>query len=387
MNFLPAECFRIAIGTQGYEYPSGVWRRSLISLPHPILGAFWALYAQACILTGKHNTLLDISERHSILLYYKAYSLYICGKFIEALDYAERFCSIAPKHREGNYLLSDILFELGKKDEAFQLLRESFLSKRKTWVKLANLVESPQDYALLKLIYKSALSEGKIAADDPVILENYAMGAQRAGEYEDAVRLWKYIVTLPTPPVKTIKRKLATGPALTALRVLSEKMEEAGFSIFLISGTLLGFIRNGDFLTHDTDLDVGIFDGFDPLALRRVIWATGCFTIMPQRSPHCIRVRHVNGTPIDIFTHYRTTDDYWHGGVKVSWHNTPFGLKPADFNGISIWIPDDPERYLEENYGIDWRKPKRSFDSAKDCPNSVLENEFELYIHKLKNSI
>lgn len=106
---------------------------------------------------------------------------------------------------------------------------------------------------------------------------------------------------------------------------------------------------------------------------------------MPQRSPHCLRVRHVNGTPIDIFTHYRDKNDFWHGGVKVSWHNSPFTLKEIQFKGIPVLIPDNPETYLEENYGKDWKLPKEKFDSAVDCPNLKIENEYELRIHHMKN--
>ena len=147
---------------------------------------------------------------------------------------------------------------------------------------------------------------------------------------------------------------------------------------------MLGFIRDGKFLSHDTDLDTGIFEDVSSDSLKEAIYNAGCFSIMPQRTSHCIRIRHANGTPIDIFTHYKEKNDYWHSGVKVSWHNSPFKLKYIDFIGIHICIPDNPERYLEENYGKEWRVPASQFDSALDCPNSKVENESELHIHRLK---
>ena len=129
MSHFLTECLHIAMGAKGYEYPAGIWRRSLLSLPKPICGTVWALYGQYCILNGKHKELLEISERHPVLMYYKAYSLDICGNFSHALSYAQRFCLSAPEHREGAYLLSDILFELGRKNEAFQ---NSFIRRRQS---------------------------------------------------------------------------------------------------------------------------------------------------------------------------------------------------------------------------------------------------------------
>ena len=379
-----AEFYRIVSGVGGYAYPSGIWRRSLIGLPYGFTGWFHALQGEACLLHGRHVKLATLSERHPVLLYYRAYSLYLCGDFEKALHYASRFCEYAPQHREGRYLFSDTLDALKKKRLAFDALcEEELLVRRKTWVKLANLVENSADFLRLQDIYHSAVEKGLFSREDDSILECFAMGAQRAGEYEKAVEIWRGIASRGRRKAP-VKKKIAPTFATEALHALTVATENAGLRVFLISGTLLGLVRCGDFLSHDTDLDTGIFDGFDPDALKAAIYASGCFSIMPQRSPHCLRVRHVNGTPIDIFVHYRSHGDFWHGGVKVSWHNSPFGLKKAEFKGYPVFIPDNPERYLEENYGPDWRTPKKSFDSARDCPNSRVENPFELVIHQLK---
>lgn len=368
-------------GSGGYSYPSGIWRRSLIGLPFSFSGWLRALHGEINLLHGRHDQLKNISEKHPVLLYYRAYSLFLRGDFEKACSYASRFCAYAPRHREGKYLLSDILNAKQEKNQAFNTLcTNTLLSRRKTWIKLANLVDSHQDFLQFKKIYDTALAQHIIDKDDNEILENYAMGAQRGNDYEEAIIAWEKISS------KHIRKKptLTSELAANALRTLISSTEKAGLQIFLISGTLLGLMRTGDFLSHDSDLDTGIFDGFDSQKLKNAIYNSGCFTIMAQRSPHCLRIRHVNGTPIDIFTHYREKTDFWHGGVKVSWHNSPFRLKSTIFKGITVWIPDPPEKYLEENYGKDWHIPVSHFDSAFDCPNSRIENDNELYIHRLK---
>ena len=108
---------------------------------------------------------------------------------------------------------------------------------------------------------------------------------------------------------------------------------------------------------------------------------------MAKRSPHCMRIRHFNGTAIDIFTHYREKDDYWHAASKTSWHNSPFVLKKVEFLGFETYIPDPPEKYLEENYGKDWRIPKTKFDSAVECPNYKILNEGDYQIYNIKQKL
>lgn len=381
------EYYKIVSGCGGYYYPSGVWRRSLIGLPFSFTSWFRALQGENCLLHGKHAYLKNLSEKHPVLLYYRAYSLYICGDFQKAFYCASQFCIYAPHHREGKYLLSDILDSMGKKQQAFDVLTEDWLiSKHKTWIKLANLVSNVQDFIYFENIYHMSLSKKLIVENDKCILKSFAMGAQRCGKYDKALDIWSKVVNM-SGNIYDEKKKIYPIFAKEALHALNAAFDKEGLQLFLISGTLLGLMRIGDFLPHDFDLDTGIFSGFDSHKLRNAIYASGCFTIMAQRSPHCIRVRHVNGTPIDIFIHYRGHNDFWHGGVKVSWHNSPFGLKRVNFKGQEVFIPDNPEKYLEENYGPDWRTPVVNFDSSRDCPNSRVENQFEVYIHNLKSGV
>lgn len=182
-------CLKIALGIRGDRYASGIWRRSLKGLPGDITGWFRALQGELYLLQGRHADLEKISEKHIVLLYYKAYDLYICGKFSESLSVIMRFCAAAPRHSEGMNLLSDIYEAMHDKANAFRALSaDRHLSRRKTWIRLANLVVSPQHFDLLQQLYDRAVKQKLCSDKDVVILENLALGVQRAGEYEKALQ-------------------------------------------------------------------------------------------------------------------------------------------------------------------------------------------------------
>ena len=380
--------FRIATGQNGFAYPALFWRHSLIGLPKILSGSLWALYAEYHLLHNNNEAVENIQVKHNVLLYYKAFSFYMRGRYDNALQYTSEFCSKVPHNREGYYLLSDLYALHNNKNYAFATLNKDYLlKKRKTWIKLANLVDDALELEKLQQIHKDAVLKGLIDKNDDYILEYVALGAQRANDYGVALDIWKKIEAMGKKGDVSAKRNINVLFARDAMRALAEATAKAGLEVFLVSGTLLGYMRNGNFLPHDNDLDVGIFDGFSVDTLRSALYSTGCFTIMAKRSPHCIRIRHFNGTAIDIFTHYREKDDYWHAASKTSWHNSPFALKKVEFLGFETYIPDPPEKYLEENYGKDWRIPKTKFDSAVECPNYKILNEGDYQIYNIKQKL
>lgn len=167
---------------------------------------------------------------------------------------------------------------------------------------------------------------------------------------------------------------------------LKKVLDSNGIIFFLVSGTLLGCIRDKKILKHDKDIDVGVWEDVELLTLFTVISRSGMFDISPMRSPYSLRIKHVNGVAIDIFFHYRNEDGYWHGGSKLKWCNSPFNLIEYKFCGEYFNIPDDYDLYLTENYG-NWKQIQEKFDSAFDTNNSKLINSYELKVHAYKKMI
>lgn len=185
-------------------------------------------------------------------------------------------------------------------------------------------------------------------------------------------------------------RFVAPADADLALRDFASACERLGTEWFVVSGTLLGVVREGDWLAHDYDIDVGIMvdrfpgeilieeltrDGSYELIKfdRQVRFFTLADSTMIEEVPSCIKLVHRTGVPIDIFIHHREEETCWHGSAINRWNNSKFELVPYSFRGHTVLGPRDFDRYLTENYG-DWRVPVKNFHSTdgSGTPNLVL---------------
>jgi hypothetical protein len=217
-----------------------------------------------------------------------------------------------------------------------------------------------------------------------------SVAAMRGGDHETAKALWRNIITraLASPNGFRSRRPkvdvYTQGLAEKALVDLKKSLDASGIPMFLISGTLLGCVREGRLLGHDKDIDVGIWDDVPMEKIHAALQRSGLFIHLLSRSPHYVRVRHLNGIPLDLFYHYRDEKTWWHAGPKMKWHNSPFTLCPREFLGEAFLVPEDHDTYLTENYG-DWRTPRIEFDSAFDTPNREVTEPEELIVHCLKH--
>lgn len=323
--------------------------------------------------------------------FYLAQSLFLQNKLDEAEHHVSRFLQAHPYHSDGLYLLAEIKTRKNRKEEAFTLLK-NFLahSKRgKTWQHLSNLVDNQTDFERFHDLFVQAYpnyNQSPLTYDLACHLTN---AAARAKNTEFVLQFWRgqYRLLRQTPAAKPAKRpagrRYSDTKAEKALSDLKHHFNQAQISFFLISGTLLGCIREGKLLGHDKDIDIGVWETHSVESLANVIYNSGCFYVLPIYSPDILVIRHVNGVTIDIFIHHREADDYWHAGGKSKWHNSPFELASRSFLNSEYLVPADYDLYLTENYG-NWRTPQLSFDSALDTPNMeiVSHDDFLIYLYK-----
>ena len=92
-----------------------------------------------------------------------------------------------------------------------------------------------------------------------------------------------------------------------------------------------------------------------------------------------------NGTVIDIFIHYEQDGAVWHGTDVHKWTNSPFELSDTAVLAHTFFIPSEPERYLDENYG-DWKRPVLFWDYSFDTPNRSCIFRFQTIVLDLKTS-
>lgn len=213
-------------------------------------------------------------------------------------------------------------------------------------------------------------------------LFHYSIAARDLGYYREALLAIERRFIVGTKVLAPGSKKVPprvdwSASARQALLDLRTDLSSAKIEFFLISGTLLGCVREGGILGHDKDIDVGVLEGRDPVAIRAALLRTGRFMVLPIISPRLLRVKHINGVMIDIFIHWEEDGRLWHEGQKTRWWNTPFNPIEVDFLGERFLVPDDADLYLTENYG-DWRVPVHDFETFCDTPNMVMSNEQEL---------
>jgi hypothetical protein len=168
--------------------------------------------------------------------------------------------------------------------------------------------------------------------------------------------------------------------ASRALSDLTRMANEKGTPVFLVSGTLLGYVREGQLLAHDKDIDVGIVGWENQYKLCMALQETGLFTVSTEflkgKDTFYIPIKHnETGMWIDVFV-YHPQGEHWVTGVdfffgyRQTFAFTPFELQEIEFLGVTMQAPANAELNLTENYG-NWRVPDASYLSHLESPSTM----------------
>jgi len=239
-------------------------------------------------------------------------------------------------------------------------------------------------------IYANLAQAALLAGDRNRYRHWHALHAREAGDALPAVEHIRINQKRLADEIGQQARFVTAEDADAALKDFDAACQEQGVEWFVVSGTLLGIVREGGWLAHDYDIDVGIMmDDFPGQVLIETLVAGGVFTLEKfdrqvrffgpngdvgiEEVPACIKLTHRNGVPFDVFIHHREGETCWHGSAINRWNNSAFDLKSYDFRGHTVLGPEDFDRYLTENYG-GWRVPVTDFHSTdgSGTPNLVL---------------
>lgn len=152
--------------------------------------------------------------------------------------------------------------------------------------------------------------------------------------------------------------------------VLSQLDTYTTMNAFLDAGTLLGIVRNGKLIPHDTDIDIAVLvqPGVEPDNLEisgsvvRETWRGGDLMQRAFDTQHCI---------VD-FTFFRFEEGDWrthteHGILMAPDHKiTPIGRR----HGFPV--PALPESYLAFRFGVDWGAPRSSKGAWERDANNLV---------------
>jgi SAM-dependent methyltransferase len=174
------------------------------------------------------------------------------------------------------------------------------------------------------------------------------------------------------------ERGQATVDALLdAVEDVLARLADAGVDAFLAFGALLGAVRDGSFIPHDSDADVAYLSRHtspvdvarESFALERAMIDAGYWTWRFSAADFKVIVPDPEGgRAIDIFAGFvadgvfyllpevaaEVAQDAFHEEIIL-----PLG--EVGLHGRKITAPRDPEALLEIIYGPDWRIPDPSF--------------------------
>lgn len=151
--------------------------------------------------------------------------------------------------------------------------------------------------------------------------------------------------------------------------------DRIGTKFFLSSGTCLGYFREGKFIDHDYDIDIGVFmEDYTPeiitsmekegLILYRVWGKLNNGMELSFYLPNTILGMQAK---IDIFIHYNNIGKdntiswftYSPMKKKIQYRVKKFSLKKVKFLGLDVNVPYPTLDYIKEHYGVDWMIPKK----------------------------
>lgn len=150
---------------------------------------------------------------------------------------------------------------------------------------------------------------------------------------------------------------------LDNLRRLMPVLQEAGIFAAPTYGTLLGMVRDGDFIPWDEDIDLVMFSE-DEQRLRNLLWTLReeGFELIRYDKRGLYSIMR-GGEYIDFYVMYPTADARVRYSVARDFilEKHLRELEPFDFKGLSLLRPVDYDGFLRLNYG-DWRTPKQYYN-------------------------
>ena len=176
-------------------------------------------------------------------------------------------------------------------------------------------------------------------------------------------------------------------------------LDSEGARWWLTDGTLLGFVRDGAFLGHDTDVDLGLrISDYSP-RLVRALESAGLSIYETYGSVEnglqiTVRSRwlYLPGTSLDLFFFYDdpATRTMWHAAyfreTQLRYRYTPFDLGQLEHRGETYSIPSPPQAFLQAKYGDSWRIPDPTWHnmlSPRSLDLSHLSPESRQRVHRV----
>lgn len=156
-------------------------------------------------------------------------------------------------------------------------------------------------------------------------------------------------------------KKIDKAVAFDNLKIFQDLLNSEGIDIFPAYGTLLGLVRDHDFITWDEDIDLYILKE-DESKLEDFLFTlkdNGFALVRYERSGLYSFMR--NGEYIDIYVLEDIGNGIRNNAGDLFFEEDFKDVVNYDFKGITLKIPKNHDRHLEFLYG-DWQTPVQYTD-------------------------
>ncbi|MCQ5386536.1 hypothetical protein NO348_17070 [Hungatella hathewayi] len=191
------------------------------------------------------------------------------------------------------------------------------------------------------------------------------------------------------------RKKSLQKEGFSIIRSIENALYNCSVQYFMDYGSLLGMIRDGKFMSYDSDIDYGIYvsDSFTWYDLENKLKIAGFKKIRYYTYKGNITEQTYlkNGITVDFFMHFdeqNYSKSYVHFAPKgYHYKNLDMksiaelraykfdGIQKLTISGLTFTAPIEPERYLASIYTENWRYPDPNWISENGPAWNVLTGE------------
>lgn len=200
------------------------------------------------------------------------------------------------------------------------------------------------------------------SSDEPIEIVNARgkpLGIDKSG---------KLVMTFETRTAAQVE------PLLDSVQVVLDALADAGIEGFLAYGTLLGAVREGALLGHDSDADLGYVSRHtapvdvirESFRIQRTLARNGLEVVRYSGGGLKVMVQEADGSRrgLDVFTGFFDGSGrlVLMGEVRTAFEpEWIWPLTTATLEGHEFPVPAEPAHLLEAMYGPHWRTPDPAF--------------------------